>query len=274
MSKLKVTQCQGEGQGSCKRCNDNGKWNRAWMDFLYKVEGYEGCYCRDCVKELQKEQEENKADKYLSIITNFGCHYTCPYCVVKNNHLDMPKTTLEGLNNLNEAIQENNINIISLSDGGDPLYQYKDNKDWYDRLYSMTDLPLEMHTSYVELPEDFSIERYTRIVYHLRALNELHKIKRHGKEIVRVVFVVTAFYTEEYIDAIADYVKNSPDIDELSFRQLIDDSYTTQPYLQEYLIGGHQRRWWYIEQCDYNLYYTENQVYTSYKELGKYKEEE
>ena len=26
-------------------------------------------------------------DKYLSIITNFGCHYNCPYCIVKNNNL-------------------------------------------------------------------------------------------------------------------------------------------------------------------------------------------
>ena len=55
MTKLKITQCQGEGQGSCKRCSDNGKWNRNWMCFLYKVEGREGCYCGDCIKEIQKE---------------------------------------------------------------------------------------------------------------------------------------------------------------------------------------------------------------------------
>jgi hypothetical protein len=36
-------------------------------------------------------------DKYLSVITNFGCHYTCPYCIVKNNHLNIPKTTVDGL---------------------------------------------------------------------------------------------------------------------------------------------------------------------------------
>ena len=26
MSKRKVTRCEGEGQGSCKRCNDMGIW--------------------------------------------------------------------------------------------------------------------------------------------------------------------------------------------------------------------------------------------------------
>ena len=37
-------------------------------------------------------------DKYLSVITNFGCHYSCQYCIVKNNHLNIPKTTIHGLN--------------------------------------------------------------------------------------------------------------------------------------------------------------------------------
>lgn len=39
-------------------------------------------------------------DKYISIITNFGCHYTCPYCIVKNNNLDIPRTTINGLDSL------------------------------------------------------------------------------------------------------------------------------------------------------------------------------
>ena len=54
MNQLKVTRCVGEGQGSCKRCSDSGKWNRMWCCFLYKIDGYEGCYCADCVKEIQK----------------------------------------------------------------------------------------------------------------------------------------------------------------------------------------------------------------------------
>ena len=55
---MKITKCTGEGQGSCKRCSDNGKWNRTWMCFLYKIEGYEGCYCSDCVRELQDHPTE------------------------------------------------------------------------------------------------------------------------------------------------------------------------------------------------------------------------
>ena len=58
---MKVTQCKGDGQGSCKRCSDKGKWNRTWMCFLYKIEGYEGCYCSNCVKELQAPIEKRGA---------------------------------------------------------------------------------------------------------------------------------------------------------------------------------------------------------------------
>lgn len=55
MNNLKVTQCEGEGQGSCKMCEDNGNRNRAWMCFLYKIEGYEGCYCSECVEKIRRD---------------------------------------------------------------------------------------------------------------------------------------------------------------------------------------------------------------------------
>lgn len=49
-------------------------------------------------------------DKYMSVITNFGCHYSCPYCIVKNNNLQIPKSTIDGLNSLEEEIKKNQCN--------------------------------------------------------------------------------------------------------------------------------------------------------------------
>lgn len=60
---MNITKCKGVGHGSCKRCTDNGKWNRVWMSFLYKIEGLEGCYCSDCTKEIQNE----KRPKYRNV---------------------------------------------------------------------------------------------------------------------------------------------------------------------------------------------------------------
>ena len=68
-------------------------------------------------------------DKYLSIITNFGCHYKCPYCIVKENNLQIPKTTIDGLNELDNIFTDTECNIISISGGGDPLYNYENHFD-------------------------------------------------------------------------------------------------------------------------------------------------
>lgn len=55
---MNFTKCKGEGHGSCKRCSDKGKWNRHRMCFLYEIEGFEGIYCRDCVKEIQELEDK------------------------------------------------------------------------------------------------------------------------------------------------------------------------------------------------------------------------
>lgn len=55
---MNVRRCDGEGQGSCTRCEERGKWNRSWMHFLYEVEGQPGIYCLKCVGEIMAEQGE------------------------------------------------------------------------------------------------------------------------------------------------------------------------------------------------------------------------
>lgn len=207
-------------------------------------------------------------DKYLSIITNFGCHYTCPYCIVKNNNIDVPHTTIAGLDSLQAAIQEHECNIVSVSGGGDPLFDYKHNRDWYKKLFALLndiDVPLEMHTSYIQ--SEFPVEKCKRVVYHLRNKNQLNHIKRYGKEIVRVVFVVTDDMTEDDITYITEFVQNSSDIDELSFKQMVRQNYEISYHLHDFLKAGHKVGWYYIEQNDYNLYYAENQIYRNYNDF-------
>lgn len=217
--------------------------------------------------------------KYMSIITNFGCHYKCPYCIVKENNLHIPKTTLAGLDNLEETLRENECNIISISGGGDPLYEYDKHVDWYRKLFGIvckcringnaSRIPVEMHTSYMTDETTFPFYDCYRVVYHANSFDQLSHIRRTGDEIVRVVFVVTAEYTVTDIMDIALFAKNSSEIDELSFRQFVDGEYTEQHYLEDYLRMGHKKLWWYIEQNDYNLYYAENKISTRYRDFEK-----
>lgn len=145
--------------------------------------------------------------KYMSVITNFGCHYKCPYCIVKENNLHIPKTTLAGLDSLREALKTNRCNIISISGGGDPLHEYDKHIEWYRKFFGITQsywvnfddrkqsIPVEMHTSYMTDETSFPFYDCYRVVYHANTLEQLSHIRRTGNEIVRAVFVVTAEYT-------------------------------------------------------------------------------
>jgi hypothetical protein len=84
-----------------------------------------------------------------------------------------------------------------------------------------------------------------------------------------VVYVVTETATEETINDIAAIVRHHPEIDELSFRQMIDRNYETTHYCEDHLRAGHKRDWYYIEQGDYNLYYAENEVTCRYADFKK-----
>lgn len=209
-------------------------------------------------------------EKYLSIITNFGCHFECDYCIVKNNHINVPATTHRSLSNLKAAIESEQANIISVSGGGDPLHDYPKHKKYYNRLLKICkglNIPIEMHTSYFD--SDFPYEKCCRVVYHCRSADDLYDIHRYGKEKTRAMFVVTEKFTPEYIQNIVA-LKNdlSDEIDELSFRQMIDKNYRVRNYCHDFLKEGHKKDWWYIEQGDYNPYYVNGTIYYQFSDIG------
>lgn len=213
-------------------------------------------------------------NKYLSIITNFGCHYSCPYCIVKNNNIDIPKTTVKGLDKLVESIDKHRCNWVSISGGGDPLYEWVYHTDWWGELFYMipANVKVELHTSYLEVPA-YMTHKFDRIVYHCHEPEDLYYINRWRRDPrvqrqkTRVVFVVTENFTPKLIDEIAAIAKYSPNIDELSFRQMVDKNYEITHYCEDYLRAGHKKDWWYIEQADYNIYYAENEVKFKYEDF-------
>ncbi len=226
-------------------------------------------------------------DKYLSVIMNFGCHYKCPECIVRNNKLCIPETTVGGLANLGEEIQKNKANWVSFSGGGDPLFipknqerKWEDYWEWALTICHFNDAKTELHTSYksymdfltdcIDYSRRYFLRNFDRIVYHCHNEFDLLDIKRYREDqIVRVVFVVDYTFDERDINSIATMAEKLEDIDELSFRQYVDDHYVTHYCLHEYLKAGHKKKWYYIEQNDYNLYYCENKVYKKYRDICK-----
>ena len=94
LKKVKVTCCEGEGQGSCKRCVDKGIWNRMWMSFLYKIEGLEGCYCAKCVDEIMEEIEtEIEVGELIDTVEydyeTFHLSMDCFWCQLIRGNLEL-----------------------------------------------------------------------------------------------------------------------------------------------------------------------------------------
>lgn len=210
-------------------------------------------------------------EKYLSIITNFGCHFRCTYCITKSSGINVPKTTIKGLDNLTNAVMQTNANIVSLSGGGDPMYDYQEHTSYYDKLFRWSwknHIPLELHTSYIGC-DRLPYAQFYRVVYHCKTIYDLFDIKRDFEEKTRAVFVVTPGFTFSDIDAIATIAKYHPDIDELSFRQMVDENYNPTYYCHDYLKDGHKKRWYYIEQDDYNTYYVNGKIYHKFADIGK-----
>lgn len=86
----------------------------------------------------------------FSILTNFGCHFGCRYCVYRENGINIPHTNIEtfGWNELENELKKHQGELISISGGGDPLYNYDKNRRFYDKLFSLLekyDCTLELH---------------------------------------------------------------------------------------------------------------------------------
>ena len=160
-----------------------------------------------------------------------------------------------------------------MSGGGDPLFHWKEHWSFYEGLFHTAErrnVKLEMHTSYLpDSPEvqDFPLNWFERVVYHVHKFDDLFHIKRKFGEIVRVVFVVDDNMTEQDVLFIAGYVAGSKEIDELSFRQRVDENYKEAYHLHDLLTEYHKKLWWYITQCDYNLYFHNGKVYTKYTDI-------
>lgn len=186
--------------------------------------------------------------KYVSIITNFGCHYTCPECIVRNNGLKMSETdNFSTQEPLNKVLCKERPEWVSVSGGGDPLFHWKDHWSFYEGLFHTAErrnVKLEMHTSYLpDSPEvqDFPLNWFERVVYHVHKFDDLLHVKRKFGEIVRVVFVVDDNMTEQDVLFIAGYVAGSKEIDELSFRQRVDENYKETYHLHDLLTEYHKK---------------------------------
>lgn len=90
---MKITECEGNGQGVCSRC---GCIN--WMTLLYKIENVPGNYCTTCIRKMKSllEVEEMDFTKTVSSINShvdklLELYYKMGYCNGLLKNMDSEK---------------------------------------------------------------------------------------------------------------------------------------------------------------------------------------
>ena len=64
---------------------------------------------------------------HYSVITNFGCRWTCPYCIVRKTGLNVPVTDMQAtLRTISRESERHPMRFLSFSGGGDPLFPMRE----------------------------------------------------------------------------------------------------------------------------------------------------
>lgn len=227
-----------------------------------------------------------------SVITNFGCHYKCPYCITKQTGMHLPETdALAVSRTLRGLLTDECIKFLSFSGGGDPMHGITTDRTraaWYAMTQEVCEeygVFTEMHTSAETLRQYMHddgtvrlLRGFDRVVYHCRTVDDLDRVNKafsHHESIygcgngIRVVFVVTKEATINAVEEIAKAFRGCLGVDELTFRQMVDGDFTPDDTLRDYLLDGHREgRWHYTEQGDYNRYIVNDKVYDRFEDIA------
>lgn len=200
----------------------------------------------------------------ISIITNFGCAANCWYCVWKQHPLrqhfqNVENTDWKKLENFLKTHKHKNK--VSISGGGDPLYQFTENQIWWEQLINLCkkhNLLIDIHTR-EKLKNDnfwkfinrcsFSSDQLKNDIQYLKYLTTLTK--------TRITHVVTSqtkpINIEEYINFCTSF--NA----QFTLKELFKFN-DHQRYQQ---LKNQYPNLFYLDHNDYNLYYMPNNTITT-----------
>jgi organic radical activating enzyme len=174
-----------------------------------------------------------ETNKGFTIITNFGCGNNCAYCISK--HHPILKNQITDIAQINwqyleKCIKDTSSPKINISGGGDPLFNYMNNKNFYYDLYSLCNKYnklLDTHTRII--PDDIDlINLFNKLAISIEyndknaienLKNMYNSIYKYLNTKIRIIQVVNDKLTIKdcmnYIDTI-----KSIEIDQITFRQM------------------------------------------------------
>jgi organic radical activating enzyme len=194
----------------------------------------------------------------LSIITNFGCDEQCPYCIWKGHKFEHVKTTMQGTDWKALEAMISSQSRISVSGGGDPLFQLDKNMDWWNRFFKIVQdvgVPVDLHTAKLA-PVSFA-RNFAKYVWHVKDITKplasaYTQLVDYGIPI-RVVAVGEERYSGHDFIAFAQQVVMMGF--QCSIRELVVDGkpFTENKALTMFLET--ELAWKFVRQADYNKYF-------------------
>lgn len=184
--------------------------------------------------------EQNRG---FTVITNFGCDCRCKYCITKHHPIlqnavtDKDKIDWEYLE---KCISESDASTVNLSGGGDPFYNWKENIDFYNRVYELAykyGKKLDIHTRI--LPDDMElIKKFRKIALSIEAYDTkaIERLKNILPEIekttnLRVINVLNErMATEDCLDYINKM--HNIGVKQITFRQMFGNKNAYQNFLK------------------------------------------
>lgn len=144
-------------------------------------------------------------ERNISVITNFGCHANCWYCVWKGHELENVNEKTDW-NKLEQFLFDNKEKgKVSVSGGGDCLYEYGQYVDWWTKFFKIAaqlNLLVDVHTREKFTHQSFWKKYINRCVFSSDYLpNDIDYLGFLVKLVkVRITHVVTADTTFDMID--------------------------------------------------------------------------
>jgi len=189
----------------------------------------------------------------ISVITNFGCRADCWYCIWKGHELENIQLKTDW-DNLEKFLNDHmGLGKVSVSGGGDSLYEFKKHADWWDRFFKITEslnMLVDVHTREKFYNSDFW-KRINRCVFSSDSLVDDVLYLDYLKDItnIRITHLVTKETTNDRIRAYLDYQKQIGC--QLTVKQLVgfDDGGKYKKIRKKYPEIFH------LDKGDYNIYY-------------------
>lgn len=206
--------------------------------------------------------------KNLSIITDFGCPFSCYFCISKSQKTKKDFVfDIDTFSNMERTFDLSAYDRISLSGGGDPLFIHSEEiNKFYIGLFEFSkkhNLPLHMHTNFRD-PADICHD-FDKIVLSIHEEDYIYKLNKWSEfKNLRVAFVSTGDNDIELLKRVYAAV---PESIQFTVKQLDYVDISCFSEVKKFLSTKKNAR--FLPNGDYNEYFylNDQEVFYNFRDI-------